>query len=121
MEAALIAAPIILALGIANVWIVRAASPTAYRGGDAQNLKEEFESYGLPGGFMRLIGAAKLLLAAALVVGIWVPQIVQPAAIGMAVLMVGAITMHVKVKDPPLKALPAMAMLALSVFVAAFN
>jgi hypothetical protein len=57
-------------------------------------------------------------LAAALIVGIWVPQFSSPAAIGMAVLMVGAVSMHVKVKDPLQRSLPASCMLALSLIVA---
>lgn len=118
MPTLVLSAQIVIALGIANVWLLRAQKTTAYRGGGAQNMKEEFEVYGLPEGFMKAIGAAKMLLAAALVVGIWVPVLVQPAAIAMAALMLGAVSMHVKVSDPPLKALPALTMLALAVFVA---
>jgi hypothetical protein len=29
----------VLALGLLNVWLLRAASPTRYRGGEAQSLK----------------------------------------------------------------------------------
>lgn len=118
METLRIALQVAIALGIANVWLVRSNKATAYRGGDAQNMKEEFAAYGLPEWFMKLIGAAKLALALALVVGIWVPQLVLPAAIGMAALMLGAVSMHIKVSDPPLKALPALCMLALSTAVA---
>jgi hypothetical protein len=118
MQTAVTVAQIAIALGIANVWLLRPARATAFRGGDARTMQEEFAVYGLSAGAMRLIGAAKLLLAAALVVGIWVPALVQPAALAMAALMVGAVAMHVKVKDPLLKALPAAAMLALAVFVA---
>jgi hypothetical protein len=60
----------------------------------------------------------KLLLAVLLVAGIWFPAVTQPAAIGMAVLMLGAVVMHVKVKDPPKKSLPAFTMLVLSLVVA---
>jgi hypothetical protein len=37
----------------------------------------------------------------------WVPMLVQPAAIGIAILMLGAVAMHVKVKDPANKSWPA--------------
>ncbi|MDJ0974129.1 MAG: DoxX family protein [Planctomycetota bacterium] len=120
METVVLVLQIVIALGIANVWLVRSSKSTAYRGGSATNMKEEFAVYGLSEGVMKLIGAAKLLLAAALIVGIWVPQLIQPAAIGMAVLMVGAVSMHAKVKDPLLKSLPATAMLAMSAIVAIF-
>jgi len=41
----------------------------------------------------------------------------RPAAYGMAVLMLGAIVMHFKVKDPLKKSLPAFTMLLLSLIV----
>lgn len=112
-------AQIAIAIGIFNVWVVRYGKPTAYRGGSARNMREEFAAYGLPFEVMCLIGGLKIALAIALIVGIWVPSIVMPAAIGMAVLMLGAIGMHLKVGDPPMKALPAVCMLGLSL-VAAF-
>jgi hypothetical protein len=67
---------------------------------------------------MMLVGALKLLLAAALIAGIWVPDLTLPAALGMAVLMLGAIAMHLKVKDPARRSLPALCMLLLSLVVA---
>jgi hypothetical protein len=53
-----------------------------------------------------------------LVAGIWIPALTGPAATGMALLMLGAVVMHMKVKDPLRKALPAMIMLLLSLVVA---
>ncbi len=78
---------------------------------------EEFQVYGLPAWFMKVVGFLKILLAVLLIIGIWVPVVVNPAAIGMALLMIGAIAMHIKVKDPLKKALPAFIMLILSVLV----
>lgn len=111
-------AQIVIALGIFNVWVVRYGRTTSYRGGTAQNMRQEFAAYGLPFGFMCLIGGLKIVLAIALIVGIWVPALATPAAIAMAALMLGAIAMHVKVGDPPRKSLPAALMLAMSVVVA---
>jgi len=111
-------AQIVIALGIFNVWVLRYGKATAYRGGSARNMREEFAAYGLPFGVMCLIGGLKVALAIALIVGIWVPTLVMPAAIGMAALMVGAIGMHLKVGDPPMKALPAVCMLGLSIVAA---
>ena len=42
----------------------------------------------------------------------------RPAAMGMAVLMLGAMSMHLKVRDPLKKSLPAFTLLVLSVIVA---
>lgn len=77
-------------------------------------MKEEFEAYGLPLWFMNLIGFLKLTFALLLIAGIWFQYLVTPAAIGMAVLMLGAIAMHIKVKDAPIKSLPAFTFLILS-------
>ena len=91
---------------------------TSWRGGNAQNLREEFAVYGLPSWFVWVVGFLKLLCATLLIVGVWVPALTKPAAVGMAVLMLGAVTMHFKASDPPKRALPAFTMLVLSVIVA---
>ena len=46
------------------------------------------------------------------------PVLTLPASVGLALLMGVAIAMHVKVKDPPKKSLPAMTMFTLSVAIA---
>lgn len=117
MEYIRIICQVIIALGIFNVWILRYGKPTDWRAGGAGNMTEEFKAYGLPVWFMYVIGFLKLLFAVLLIIGIWVPELVNPAAIGIAILMLGAISMHIKVKDPLKKALPAFIMLVLSVFV----
>lgn len=110
----------VVGLGILNVWLVRAKWATAYRGGNAKNMKEEFAVYGLPPWFMVAIGTVKVLLAVLLMAGTWMPSWVQPSAIAMAILMTGAVSMHIKVKDTLKKTVPSLIMLALSLFIA-FN
>ena len=39
---------VVVGLGLLNVWLVRAQASTAFRGGTAQSLREEFNVYGLP-------------------------------------------------------------------------
>ena len=112
---------VVIALGIFNVWIIRFGKPTEYRGGEAQNMNDEFVAYGLPAWSLYVVGGAKLLLAVLLLVGIWFPPVTQPAALVMAGLMVGAIAMHFKVKDPIKRAFPAFAMLVMSCIVAFFS
>ncbi len=118
MDTVVIVLQIVIALGIVNVWIVRPGKATSWRGGAAADMRQEFAVYGLPVGVMWAVGALKLTLAALLIAGIWVPTLVKPAAIGMAVLMAGAVAMHVKVKDPAQRSLPAFIMLVLSLIVA---
>lgn len=109
---------LIIAFGIFNVWLVRADKPTAYRGGAARTLREEFAVYGLPGWFMELVRVLKLTCATLLLAGIWMPSLTLYGAVGMAVLMAGAVAMHAKVKDALSKTVPAGALLLLSVVVA---
>ncbi len=113
MEKVFIALQLIVGLGILNVWLIRSGRTTPYRGGSAQNLREEFAAYGLPLWFMYAIGVLKVGLALALIAAIWYPSLAQPAAIGLGLLMLGAFGMHLKVKDPIKKALPSIAVLAM--------
>jgi uncharacterized membrane protein YphA (DoxX/SURF4 family) len=105
---------LVVGLGLLNVWLIRANSSTAYRGGTAQSLKEEFAEYGLPPWMFFLVGALKIVAGIALIVGLWMPQLVLPAAGVVVLLMVGALAMHVKVKDPWIKSLPAFLILLMS-------
>jgi hypothetical protein len=109
---------VIAGLGLINVWVVRPRSATAFRGGSSQTLREEFAAYGLPSWCFYAVGAAKIVSAVMLIVGIWVPQLVLPAALVVALLMVGALAMHAKVKDPLTKSVPALLMLAMVVGIA---
>lgn len=52
------------------------------------------------------------------ILNVWLPALTRPAAIGMAVLMLGAMSMHFTVRDPLMKSLPAFTLLVLSVIVA---
>ena len=106
---------VVVGLGLLNVWLLRAQSSTAFRGGSAQSLREEFAAYGLPDWFFYLVGVLKIGSGVLLIVGIWVPEVVPPAAGTVAVLMVGALSMHAKVKDPLIKSLPALLMLLMVV------
>jgi DoxX-like family len=109
---------LIAALGIFNVWLLRAARSTPYRGGNAKTMREEFQAYGLPFWFMCVIGVLKLGFAVALLVAIWSPVLARPAALGLGALMLGALGMHLKIKDPLSKAIPASLMLTLCAAIA---
>ena len=117
MKSLAIVSQIVIALGLLNVWLLRAGKPTGWRGGNATNMREEFEVYGLPRWFMSVIGFLKVSFAILLIAGVWLPALAKPAAIGTAVLMAGAVAMHVKVKDPAKRFLPALVLLVLSIVV----
>jgi hypothetical protein len=105
---------IIIAFGLINVWLVRFNKPTKYRGAGAANMTDEFAAYGLPKWFMYMVGAGKILIAALMIFGFWVPAVIYPASVLLAVLMVGAVSMHIKVKDPFVRSVPAMLILLMA-------
>ena len=112
---------VVVGLGLLNVWLVRARSATAYRGGDAKSLKEEFAVYGLPDWTFYLVGGLKIVSGALLIIGIWVPSLIRVPAAIVAALMVGALAMHAKAKDPVSKYLPALSVLIASVAIFLLN
>lgn len=105
---------VVVALGLLNVWLLRPGRPTDYRGGDARSLKEEFAAYGLPEFLFYLVGALKIGAAIALLAGLWNESLILPAAALVVLLMLGALAMHAKVKDPAIRSLPALLMLIMS-------
>lgn len=80
-------------------------------------MKEEFAHYGLSETAMKAVGTIKCLLAVGLIVSIFVPVLEFYSALGIAVMMVGAIAMHLKVGDALKKSFPAFLFLALSVLI----
>ena len=106
---------IILALGILNVWFIRAGRASKYRGRAAANLKDEFTSYGLSSAVFFVVGALKSAIAVTLLMGLFIPALVRPSAAVLALIMIVAIGMHAKVKDPGIRYLPASLMLLMSI------
>ena len=82
------------------------------------NMEQEFHTYGLSTRFMHIIRVSKLTMATSLIVGIWYPPLTVFGALVLAALMLAAVVMHIKVKDPVQKSLPAAALLVLSLLVA---
>jgi|694.fasta_scaffold85652_3 hypothetical protein len=106
---------LIVALGLLNVWVIRSNQETPYRGSNASTLKNEFAAYGLPLWSFYVIGFIKITSALLLLLGLWIPFLVFPSALVVSLLMLGAICMHVKVRDPLTKSLPALIMLFFSI------
>lgn len=98
---------LVIAISVGYVWIFR-----------FDNIVKEFKQYGLSDLTRNLVGASKIALATLLITGIWFPTLVFIPALLMAFLMVCAQYFHFKVKNPWLKHLPSLFLLALSLFVA---
>ena len=108
---------IVAGLGIFNVWLLRFGQDTEYRGGNASNMREEFVVYGLPTVALYIIGFLKIVSAIGLIAGIFLPLLIAPSAILLAALMIGALVMHFKIKDPIKRSIPALIMLTLCVVI----
>ena len=102
---------LIIAIGLINVWLFRFNKATDYRGGSATNMKEEFIAYGLPVWLMYFVGTLKVSIALMLIISFWVEQLLLYNLIALALLMIAAVLMHVKVKDPIKKSYPALSIL----------
>jgi len=110
-------AQIVVGLGLINVWLLRSNRATAFRGGNARSMREEFSVYGLPTALLYLVGSSKVVSAFLLLMGLCIPSLAAPAAAVVSVLMVGAVLMHIRVRDPIVKSLPAVSVLVLSLFI----
>lgn len=99
---------------VINVWFFRFNKPTIYRGGSAVNMIEEFSAYGLSEPFVYIIGGLKVMAAIGLLIGLYFKKAILPSSLLMAVLMLGAISMHFKINDALIKFFPAALMFTLS-------
>jgi uncharacterized membrane protein YkgB len=100
----------VVSFTIINVWLFRSNKSTLYRGGNASNLYEEFEVYGLSDYFL-IIGIIKVSLAVLLLVGIFYKKLTLFSTSGIAIMMLAAAYFHFSVGDELIKALPSSAML----------
>ena len=105
-----VVAQVVIALSIAVVWT-----------GRFDNIVREFRQFGLPDFVRNFVGATKISLATLLVAGIWYPSLVLVPALTRAFLMLCAQGAPFSVRNPVHKYLPSLALLLLSLFVAAVH
>jgi hypothetical protein len=100
-------AQIVITISVAYVWIFR-----------FDIIVIEFKQFGLSDLIRNIVGASKIALATLLITGIWFPALVFIPALVMAFLMICAQFFHFKAKNPWLKHIPSLLLLALSLFIA---
>ena len=100
----------LVAASVFFVWVVR-----------YDNLIQEFKQYGLPDWLRDLVGILKLTFALLLLLGIQRASLAMIGGLGIAGLMGCAFAMHLRVRNPVFKMLPALTLLALSLIIAAIN
>lgn len=108
---------IIVGLTVINVWLFRSNRSTSYRGGEATNLLEEFQVYGLDDYFL-IIGIVKVSLAIMLLLSLYFKKLSFFASTGIAVMMLVAVFMHINVGDEIIKSMPASVMLTSCLIIA---
>lgn len=118
MEYFIILLKAIVGLSILIVWLVNPKKPSKWRGGDAKTITEEFELYGLPSWSVVIIGTAKVCLATLLLASIQYAEVEKIAALGLLFFLSGSVLMHLKVKDPLFKSIPAGIFLILCLAIA---
>ena len=108
---------VVIGLSVLRVWTMNFNKTTQWRGGGAQNMKEEFTVYGVPEWMVYLVGTLKVVFSVGLIAGLWVPELVNFSASGIAIFMFFAILMHVKITDPIKKSVPALTFMILSLLI----
>ncbi|CAN5568691.1 hypothetical protein BH10ACI4_BH10ACI4_13410 [soil metagenome] len=103
-----ICSQLVIAFSIVFVWV-----------GRFPNIVKEFNEYHLPDLVRNAVGATKIALATLLIAGIWYPALVPGAALFMAFLMFCAQIAHFRAKHAWQKYMPSLALLLLSLFLAA--
>jgi hypothetical protein len=96
-----------LGLSVAYVWTFRYF-----------NVVKEFTLFGLSDLTRNLVGVSKIALATLIIAGIWYPSLVQVPAVLMGLFMVAAQYFHFSVKNPLVKHIPSLILLALSAILA---
>ena len=102
---------IVVATAVLSAWTWRLNIPTIYRGGDAINMIEEFQAYGLNQTTMVVVGIFKVTCAIILLIGLKVRRLVTPAAFIMGIFMTAAVYFHISISDPLVPTLPSAIML----------
>ena len=108
---------VVIGLSVMRVWTINFNKSTPWRGGGARNMKEEFIAYGLPMWMVYFVGILKVIFSIGLIAGLWIPELISFSASGIAIFMFFAILMHVKIKDPIKKSIPALTFMVLSLLI----
>ena len=110
-----------VSITIINVWLFRFNKPSIYRGGDATNMIEEFNAYGLSESLVYIVGTIKVLFALGLIFGLFWDKLLVFSAYVISFLMTAAVFMHLKIGDEFIKSLPATIMFILCLFIIISN
>tara|TARA_B100001029_G_scaffold15871_1_gene10608 strand:- start:1158 stop:1538 length:381 start_codon:yes stop_codon:yes gene_type:complete len=97
---------LLVSLTILNVWLIRFDNDSIYRGGEAKNMIQEFEEYGLNESSVYIVGFFKVSSALFLLIGLYYNKLLFPSALTISLFMIAALIMHFKVSDELIKFIP---------------
>lgn len=103
---------IIVSVTVITAWTYNINLDTTFRGGDATNMIEEFEAYGLNQTTMVVVGIFKVSCAIMLLFGLKYRKLILPSAGVMALFMIAAVYFHLSISDPIIPTAPSLLMLA---------
>ena len=103
---------IVVSVTVITAWTYNINLDTTFRGGDATNMIEEFEAYGLNQTTMVVVGIFKVSCAIMLLFGLKYRKLILPAAGVMALFMIAAVYFHFSIADPIIPTAPSLLMLA---------
>jgi len=112
---------LIVSLTVLSVWTFRMNENSAFRGGGATTMLEEFQAYGLTETQMYVVGGFKTVAALLLLLGLRFRRLVMPGAGIMAVFMMGAVYMHGSIGDGLIPTLPSVWMLVCCILILVFH
>lgn len=108
---------LIIGFSILNVWLIQPQKATKYRGGDSKNIIDEFKAYGFSKSFCYIIGFLKITLAIILLFSVYFKNLTLLGSLGLALLLLGSVLVHIKIKDPLYKSFPAALFLVMNLII----
>lgn len=102
---------VLVSLTVITAWTYNLNLDTTFRGGDATNMIDEFEAYGLNYTTMVVVGIFKVACALMLLFGLKYKKLILPASGAMTLFMIAAVYFHISISDPIIPTLPSLLML----------
>ena len=103
---------VVVSVTVITAWTYNINLDTTFRGGDATNMIEEFEAYGLNQTTMVVVGIFTVSCAIMLLFGLKYRKLILPAAGVMALFMIAAVYFPFSLSDPIIPTAPSFLMLA---------
>ena len=102
---------VLVSLTVITAWTYNLNWDTTFRGGDATNMIDEFEAYGLNYTTMVVVGIFKVACALMLLFGLKYKKLILPASGVMTLFMIAAVYFHISISDTIVPTLPSLLML----------